>query len=108
MHSSLSSVAVIKYSDQEHLWEERIYLAYTGSLSIIEGKETKSGTEAGTMEVSGGCLTHRLMYASLTAVLCSPGSGAARSGLDPPTPVINQDNPLRHAHRLVCSEQACD
>jgi hypothetical protein len=63
MGSSSISVAVIKYSDHEHLWEERIYLAYTSrSLSIIEGKETRSETEAGTMEVSGGCLTHRLMF----------------------------------------------
>ena len=48
-----------------------------------------------------------LVVASLTglcsAVLCGPGSGAARSGL-PPTSVINQDNPLRHAHRSVCQK----
>lgn len=52
MYSSSVSVAVIKYSDQERLWEERIYLAYTsGSLSILEGNWGRGSGGAG----AGGC-----------------------------------------------------
>lgn len=93
MCSSLISVAMIKYSDQEHLWKEKIYLAFTsGSLSIIEGREIRSGTEAGAMEV---CWWLPYSWASVQVFSsCSPRSGAAQSGLDPPTSVINQDNPL--------------
>lgn len=90
MCSSSISVVVIKYSNQEHLWEERIYLAHTlGHCPSL--RERRSGQEwkQKPWSYAAGCSLAGLCSA---VFLMSPGSGATRSGL-PPTSMIDQDSP---------------